>query len=104
MSNEKMTFGLTPEKIETIERIIRAWNKDSPIKMEYTHAVWVEIGTEIGWEPLTVALHYFRYRDSLLKETINQLSKKQESSSSGYDYTIGYITGLRDVKTVINNV
>ncbi len=50
-----MTFGLTPKNIEVIERFINKWEG-----AEFDRNTWIGIGNEIGWEPLTAALWYFR--------------------------------------------
>lgn len=65
----KVQFGLKQQgHIDTIERILNKWN-DFPegceykSNMIYSKHVWEEIGREIGWCPLTAALHYFSYLD-----------------------------------------
>lgn len=59
----KVVFGLEAQgHIPTIEAIITKWN-DTPmdVQMQYSKALWDEVGKTIGWCSLTAALSYFQY-------------------------------------------
>jgi hypothetical protein len=69
-NNAKMTFGLQPHHIETIETELQRW-KDMPPHFEgdladpkYIFYVWERLGKEIGWEPFTLALYYFKHLET----------------------------------------
>ena len=51
----KMTFGLTPKNIEVIKKYTSRWEG-----AEYDRDTWIRVGEEIGWEPLTACLWWFR--------------------------------------------
>lgn len=54
-SGAKMTFGLTEKNLEIIKRHTSRWEG-----AEFGRDTWVDAGKEIGWEPLTACLWYFR--------------------------------------------
>lgn len=65
----KAIFGLTPKNIELINNKIKEYEamgiKDSDGKIAtgwaiYSHYFWQEVAQELSWEPLTLALWYFR--------------------------------------------
>jgi hypothetical protein len=60
----KMTFGLTPKNIETIENIL---NEESP-RSEDTLK---KIGKEIGWCHKTAAFYYIGYLRKKINEAEN---------------------------------
>ncbi len=51
----KMTFGLTPKNIEVIKKYTSRWEG-----AEYDRDTWIRVGEEIGCEPLTACLWWFR--------------------------------------------
>lgn len=53
--NPKMTFGLTPKNMEAIKKYTSRWEG-----AEYDRDTWIRVGEEIGWEPLTACLWWFR--------------------------------------------
>lgn len=63
LANSKITFGLTKDNITHIESSLSAKDYDAT----YAHSFWVQMGKDCNWEPLTLALYYFRYRDSISK-------------------------------------
>ena len=54
-NNVKMTFGLTSNNLEVIKKYVSRWDG-----AEYDRDTWIRVGEEIGWEPLTACLWYFR--------------------------------------------
>ena len=60
-----MTFGLQPYHIEKIEAEFKRWNE--PIvgveasDPKFVRAVWDRLGKEVGWEPFTLCLYYFKH-------------------------------------------
>lgn len=52
----KIKFGLQPEHIKIIESKFIGYPS-----FKYNTTIWNDIGKEIGWCPLTAALHYFRH-------------------------------------------
>lgn len=54
--NYRVTFGLQSKHIEIIEKRISVFEHAI-----YNSTIWKDIGKEIGWCPLTAALHYFEY-------------------------------------------
>lgn len=59
LANSKVTFGLTKDNIAHIESSLAAKDYDAT----YAHHFWVQMGKDCNWEPLTLALYYFRCRD-----------------------------------------
>lgn len=57
LANSKITFGLTKDNIAHIESSLAAKDWDAT----YAHYFWVQMGKDCNWEPLTLALYYFRY-------------------------------------------
>lgn len=65
----KMTFGIQPEHIAVIEQIRDKWDKvevsgvpkSQQPNMLYSEALWKEVGTQIGWDPFTICLYYFKH-------------------------------------------
>ena len=51
----KMTFGLTRKNLEVIKKYASRWEG-----AEFDRDTWIKVGEEIGWEPLTACLWYFR--------------------------------------------
>jgi hypothetical protein len=51
----KMTFGLTGNNLEVIKKYASRWEG-----AEFDRDTWIRVGEEIGWEPLTACLWYFR--------------------------------------------
>lgn len=51
----KMTFGLTGKNLEVIKKYSSRWEG-----AEFDRDTWIRVGEEIGWEPLTACLWYFR--------------------------------------------
>ena len=51
----KLTFGLTTKNLEVIKKHINRWEG-----AEFDRDTWIRVGEEIGWEPLTACLWYFR--------------------------------------------
>lgn len=68
-NNIKITFGLQPYHIEAIEKELKRWDDMPPLESfpdqkanpKYIRYVWEKLGKELGWEPFTLALYYFRY-------------------------------------------
>lgn len=54
----KVTFGLQPREFSIINKHLSKFDG-----AKYSNQVWKDIGKEIGWEPLTAALYYFRHVD-----------------------------------------
>jgi len=77
-SNVRVTFGLQPNHINSIETEIKRWNELPPLHdgekadPKYIKYVWEKLGKELGWCPFTLALHYFKY----LEENKLQISKE----------------------------
>ena len=59
----KMTFGLQPHHIETIEKELERFG-GGEIDAKYVKYVWEKLGRELAWEPFTLALYYFKYLES----------------------------------------
>lgn len=68
----KITFGIQEKHIQRIEELSAYWDnarenddkevlKDGWIK--YDRSFWIKLGEEFGWEPLTLALYYFKNKD-----------------------------------------
>lgn len=58
-NNVKMTFGLTDKNLEIIKKYSSRWDG-----AEFDRDTWIRVGEEIGWEPLTACLWYFRRHQS----------------------------------------
>lgn len=58
----KMTFGLTHGNLEVIKKYTSRWEG-----AEFDRDSWVKIGEEIGWEPFTACLWYFRNQSKQTK-------------------------------------
>jgi hypothetical protein len=70
-------FGLNCFEIEAIEAELQRWNekppppnKESP-DPKFIEYVWKKLGTELGWHPFTLALHYFEYLENKQKQSKN---------------------------------
>ncbi|AZA91145.1 Uncharacterised protein [Chryseobacterium nakagawai] len=68
----KITFGIQPKQIERIEEVIKYWDntrteEDKEVLKDgwilYDRNIWIDLGKEFGWEPLTLALYYFKYKN-----------------------------------------
>lgn len=65
----KMTFGIQPEHIEVIEQIKDKWDKvevpgvpkSQQPNMLYSETLWKEVGKQIGCDPFTICLYYFKH-------------------------------------------
>ena len=65
----KMTFGIQPEHIQVIESIRERYNninlpgvpKERQPDMIFSEALWKEVGRQVGWDPFTICLCYFRH-------------------------------------------
>lgn len=66
-SGTKLTFGLQPHHIKSIETEIQRWNDMPPLLDEqkvdpkYIKYMWEKLGIELGWCPFTLCLYYFEY-------------------------------------------
>lgn len=75
----KMTFGLQPHHIERIEQESSRWDRlskeielDNPKGyMLYDRDFWIKLGSEFGWEPLTLSLYYLQYLNNLKHEMLS---------------------------------
>lgn len=59
----KITFGLQPHHIETIEKELERFS-GGEIDAKYVKYVWEKLGRELAWEPFTLALYYFKHLES----------------------------------------
>lgn len=66
----KIAFGLEAQgHIPVIQAIIKKENDhftenfpdEKPLDFTYEKRVWEKIGKQIGWEPFTASLEYFRW-------------------------------------------
>lgn len=65
----RLTFGLQPHHIKTIEDELERWNKthntnvpeDEITDPRFMKYIWERVGHILGWEPFTLALFYFEY-------------------------------------------
>lgn len=72
-----IVFGIQPEQIEFIDSEIKRWNSislksielDNGADMKYSYHLWQETARKVGWEPLTLALAYFRSKEKVYKRT-----------------------------------
>jgi len=69
LSNSKITFGLREEQIVYIEDELKRFGSRE-INAKYIKYIWEKLGSELYWDPLTLALTYFNYLDK--KEFIKQ--------------------------------
>jgi len=66
----KITFGIQQKHIEKIEERVAHYDslltEDDTLKegwILYDRSFWINRGEEFGWEPLTLAIHYFKYKN-----------------------------------------
>jgi hypothetical protein len=59
-SSAKITFGLQPHQIETIEKELDHFG-NREIDAKYVKYIWEKLGQELAWCPFTLALYYFEY-------------------------------------------
>jgi len=69
LGNSKVTFGLRDSQITYIEDELKRFGSRE-INAKYVKYIWEKLGTELYWEPLTLALTYFEYLDK--KELIKK--------------------------------
>lgn len=60
LEDVKMTFGLQPHHIETIEKELERFG-NRELDAKYVKYIWEKLGKELAWEPFTLALYYFKY-------------------------------------------
>ncbi len=82
MSEIKMTFGLQGGNMQHIEQSVARWNQyndpddtDRKDWVLYEHWFWERMGEDIGWQPLSLALHYLRKRDRAIRQSLEQDQK-----------------------------
>lgn len=83
--NIKVTFGLKPHHIETIENEIHRWDNMPPLKSFpdtkvnhlYSKHIWDDLWRKLGWCPFTLALYYFEYLEDKSKEPLEDGSKEK---------------------------
>lgn len=57
----KVSFGLQPKHIEVIENEISRYGGGDKSEGKFSRYIWEKLGNELSWEPLTLALYYFRH-------------------------------------------
>lgn len=64
----RITFGLQPEHIETIESELKRWTIPVLFRgemitadMKYSKGFWDSTAKIVGWCPFTLAMHYLEY-------------------------------------------
>ncbi|MCL1692028.1 hypothetical protein [Elizabethkingia anophelis] len=69
----KITFGIQQKHIERIEERVATYDRirtdEEKLTLKdgwilYDRLFWVNRGEEFGWEPLTLALAYFKYKNN----------------------------------------
>ena len=73
--NLKVTFGLQPNHINTIEKELLLWNTPLAIGEElyypdgmWAKAFWDRVAKILGWCPFTLTLYYLEYKSKLINE------------------------------------
>ncbi|MDP9954713.1 hypothetical protein J2X97_000350 [Epilithonimonas hungarica] len=65
----RITFGIQKQMIERIEELSKYWDdsrteEDKEVLKEgwimFDRHFWEKLGKEFGWDPFTLALHYFK--------------------------------------------
>lgn len=71
MAAVKITFGIQKEMIQRIEELSKHWDDQTTEEekkvlkqgwIKFDRHFWETLGKEFGWDPFTLALHYFRSR------------------------------------------